>query len=180
MQSPPRRSDPKVPRVLSIGIAVVLGLMVWTAIEQILDSADESPYSVYSRHQLETNWRGSENFPIVLPERMPPGAREHDEVGFSLWGISVDPDVSSSKRVWVYEYSSDVLGTSGFRVFQRPSTNPSDRPCGPMGDVPYLERPVPGGTLTVCSKDLRQPDARRYWTDVPLTSQLEDVNWLVD
>ena len=38
----------------------------------------------------------------------------------------------------------------------------------------------PGGTLTVCSKDLRHADARRYWTDVPLTSQLEDVNWLVD
>ncbi len=138
-------------------------------------------HSAFTREELRTNWPGAERFPLLVPARLPPGAETHPEIGFSLDNVVTDPVRDASKRVWLSYYESDVLGDLGtsFRIFQRPVQVPSGKPCGPVGDVPFVQRRIGSAVVTICSSAVSSGSpARKYWAGVTFTSDLESVEWL--
>jgi hypothetical protein len=146
------------------------------------DTTDPGKHSAFTREELRTSWKGSERSPLLLPQRLPDGAEEASEAGFVLENVSTDPVATPSKRVWVSSYGSDVLGGIGtsFRVFQRPADLAGRHPCGRTEKQPFLQRRIGDQVITICSPALSGPSPapRRYWKDVPFTSDLDRVAWL--
>ncbi len=141
------------------------------------DDVDPGRYSAFTREELRSNWHGAKRFPILVPARLPAGAEEMDGgLGFNLSNVVTDPVRHPSRRSWVSYYDSDVLGGS-FRIFQRPTDDARQEPCGPNVGQPFVQRRVGDVVVTICSSDFSSGN-REYWESVTFTGDLEEVGWL--
>ncbi|KRC63774.1 hypothetical protein ASE12_02725 [Aeromicrobium sp. Root236] len=169
-------------RFLAICVALVFfGTLAFTVLAHVheADAADPGEFSSLTRHDLRTDWAKTEEFPVLVPLRLPAGARTNDEPGFTFNSIASDPAQRPARRVWVSSYSSEALGPEfSVEVFQRPKA-PGSHPCGAVTDQFHLERHVAGAFLSICSNDLEHnAKARRYWATVVFTADLGRVTWL--
>lgn len=174
-------------RLLAVVVIVLSAGATLLAVSKVHgEPVGPGKHSAFTRDELRTNWRGAQHFPILVPDRLPDGAADAEEVGFSLSNVVVDPAIDPSKRVWLSFYKSDELGGIGssFRIFQRPVEVPGQRPCGATAaggaeDQPFVERRVGAAVLNICSDDLENNAvAREFWEKVDFTSELQRVAWL--
>lgn len=175
-------------KVVAAGVftlAVVGGVLMSAGWSIGLPSGDVDPgkHSAFTRSELETNWTGADEFPLLVPGRLPPGAKSAPEIGFSLDNVVAEDLRDPARRVWLSTYESDVLGEEGatFRVFQRTGKTSSESVCGSGPVQQSIERHIESTTVVICSPELTDGSAaRNYWETVPLMSDLTKVRWLRD
>lgn len=150
-----------------------------TAIAVLLSSCSAAAEDgAVTRQQLRHGWPQTERSEILLPLRLPETERSIDGPAMDLVNVATDRDVRPENRVWVTYFDVPAFDDPGVRIFQRPAGQ-RGKACGPMGDVPHLDRRVAGSDITICSKKLDSHDAeRRYWQDVPFVADLGRIAWL--
>jgi hypothetical protein len=168
--------------VASAATLSLVGLLVAVPYLHADQGGDPGPYSAFTRHELQTFWPATDRYPLFVPVELPQDATGI-EGGPFLANVTTDPHGSPAQRSWVSYYDVDIDGVldSSYRVFQRPAGDGDDHPCGPMGDIPHVERAIRQATLTICSPDLADdPQAREYWSNVSFTGRVDSVGWLQD
>lgn len=145
------------------------------------EAGDPGRFSAFTREELRTNWKRAARFPLMVPADLPLDAGSGDEPGFVLENVVTDQGAPPARRVWVSYYETDVFGVpASFRVFQRPYSMTTDAPCGPATGQPFIERRIDEAVISICSSELSvDSPALKYWEKVTLTSELDDVGWLV-